>query len=753
MTRPQGIRRLTASLRCGVPVPADASAPPPGRRQVRRTTTRTTDASCCEGGQAGRPPVRDEHVSSQQVRRKPEIAAPDPRRAASPARPSTGAPHPRGPFVLPRTSPPLPSPQGASTAGERALSPSRRGAMTAALGALGSLSAAGEAAAAAGALGALRGPRPPGGAAPPGPPPHARPPSTRGANPLGLASLHNPDTNRGLATDLETRRRSRTEGLLPPGVTTPGTEVARALGSVRAAGSPLDKYRAAMALYSTDHDAFLKLLQDHAGEVLPWVYTPTVGDACLNWGLLVPAPQGLYLPSSARGRVGALVANWPQDDVRIAVVTDGGRVLGLGDLGASGMGISIGKGLLYSACAGVHPSQVLPIALDVGTDNEALRADPLYVGQRRPRLRGPEYLAFVEEVVDALEARFGSVLVHLEDFGGGVAWDVLRRVDARGTLPVFNDDIQGTAAAVGASLLGALRVDGVPALREQRVLFYGAGQANLGAAKLAVRAMVEEGLSEGEARARIWLMDSKGLIYEGRPGLTPEKAPFAQPLGALPGDTGGLDPTSLASCIGAVLPSALVGAAAQRGAFDERVLRALDANVRRAYGRDARPVVLALSNPTSKCECTAEEALRWTGGRAVLATGTAFGPVALADGSVYHPAQANNALVFPGVGLGALASGATAVTEQMFLAAARSLAGQLSEEELARGLILPPVSRITDVALGVATAVAAAARTDMVASNRAGAVFECLSSRDGDDDGGASCVIPLQYQPYSAYDL
>ena len=497
-----------------------------------------------------------------------------------------------------------------------------------------------------------------------------------------------------------------------------------------------------MQIYASDHDVFLSVLQQHAEEVLPLVYTPTVGRACEAWSVLTPRPEGLYLHAGQRGRLREVAASWRSaeeereeemdvktetememelekqktglggterkggqgggggsgsgggecgvaEDVRrgpkVAVVTDGERILGLGDLGAHGMGISVGKGLLYSAAAGLHPSRVVPVCLDVGTNNEALREDPLYIGRRHARLRGEEYAAFLEEAVGALRARFGAdLMVHFEDFSAGNAWQVLRRFQNRG-FPVFNDDIQGTAAAVGAALFGAFRVPGVVPLPETRLLLFGAGQANIGVARLFVRALVgQTGIPEEEARRRVWLMDSKGLIYAGRPtgGISEEKQEFAHPLTSLrPGLSGSginsdsdsdedFDTTDIAACVAATRATALVGAAARRGAFSPSVLARLTATLTQHHGPNSRPIVFALSNPTSKAECTAEEALRGTNYRAVFASGTAFAPVATPGGVTYHPAQANNALVFPGVGLGVLASGAVAISEDMFLAAA-----------------------------------------------------------------------------------
>ena len=489
----------------------------------------------------------------------------------------------------------------------------------------------------------------------------------------------------------------------------------------------MTKYRTLVGLLNTDERTFYALLRERTADLLPVLYTPTVGDACLQYGTLTQRPPGLTVSLNDLGSVGKLLASWPRRDVRVAVITDGERILGLGDQGANGMGISAGKSMVYAAC-GLNPEWLLPIQLDTGTNNETLLNDPLYVGDRRKRERGETYDALLDELVDALKARYGEgVLVHFEDFAPRNAFRVLQRFreeetrDTRGSSTlVINDDIQGTAVVTVAGASAACRAIGA-ALPEQSVVFFGAGQANVGAANLLTLAMREAdaSLSIEDARKRIVLVDSKGLVYDGRPadsksGLSPDKAPFAAHLPTLIQRNVGktFDPTSLADVVKATRCSLLVGAAAVPGAFTETVVKQMAA-------QNERPIVFALSNPTSKAECTAAQAYAWSGGRAVYASGTKFPDQAVVreDGisEQRRPGFANNAFIFPGVALGALASGASAVTDEMFLAAALALAGLVSEEDLKKGAAYPPTSIIREAAVVVAAAVAAAAAEGNVA--------------------------------------
>jgi len=471
--------------------------------------------------------------------------------------------------------------------------------------------------------------------------------------------------------------------------------------AVQRAGSDLDRYQLLAGVLQERRDVFYACLEAHTEELLPIVYTPTVGEACQQFSTLAVRPRGLYVSLADRGRVAEIVANWDCEDVRLAVVTDGERILGLGDLGAGGMGIAAGKATVYTACGGVDPDWLLPICVDVGCDTPAVRDDPLYIGLRQPRASPEEELALLDELVAALRARYGSrTVIHWEDIGTRNAFQVLQHFQRAGAT-TFNDDIQGTSAAVVAAVLGALRQPGVRPLEEQRVLFFGAGQANIGAADLLVRALVKGGLSEADARRRVFLVDSKGLVTDDRQDLNANKRRFAQPRPrGLPAPGGSSGRGGLRAAVAAVAPTALVGAASVPGAFDQNVVQELCRHAE-------RPIVLALSNPLSKAECTAADAYEWSAGRAVFASGTKFPAHTLSvDGSRRVPAQANNALVFPGLGLGAVAADSPAISEDMLLAAAEAVASCVTEEEAQVGSILPAVGRFREVAVVVAEAVA-----------------------------------------------
>jgi malate dehydrogenase (oxaloacetate-decarboxylating)(NADP+) len=508
--------------------------------------------------------------------------------------------------------------------------------------------------------------------------------------------LNDPLCNRGTAFTLEERDRLGLAGRLPPRVETIGEQVARVLAGVRAQGTAMARFDHLAAVRDENETLFFRALIDNLEELVPVVYTPTIGQACLDWSRIHRRPRGLYLTPRERGRVAAVLRAWPQRDVGIIVVTDGGRILGLGDLGANGMGIPIGKLALYVACAGIDPARCLPVTLDVGTDNASLRDDPFYLGRRAPRLAGAAYDALVEEFVAAAQAEFPGVLVQFEDFANVNAFRLLAAYRSR--VCCFNDDIQGTGAMGLAGLYAAQRITGLR-LTDQRLLFFGAGEAGAGMADMVAAAMVREGLSEHDARRRCWLIDSKGLVVAGRAGLAEHKRRFAHDHPPI---------ADLAAAVEAIRPTVLVGASGQAGAFTAPVLAAM-------ARLNERPVIFALSNPTSKAECTAEDAYRATGGRAILATGSPFPPVTL-DRRTHFTGQANNSFVFPGVGLGVLASGASRVTDDMFSVAARALADQVGPEDLAAGRIFPPASRMREVAAAVATAVARTAYAAEVAT-------------------------------------
>jgi malate dehydrogenase (oxaloacetate-decarboxylating)(NADP+) len=507
--------------------------------------------------------------------------------------------------------------------------------------------------------------------------------------PIGIALLQDPALNKGTAFTEAERDASHLRGLLPPHVSSQEQQSGRVLENFRRKSNDLEKYINLRALHDRNETLFFRLLMDHPDEMMPIVYTPTVGLACQRYTHIFQRPHGIFVSAADRGRVADVLANWPRRDVAIIVVSDGERILGLGDLGANGMGIPVGKLALYTACAGVSPNTCLPVLLDVGTNNSELLDDPLYIGLHQSRLRGEEYDALVEEFVLAASKLFPGVVIQFEDFATNNAFRLLKKY--RDRIPTFNDDIQGTAAVVLAGMLSALRVTG-GALGEQTLLFQGAGEAATGIADLMVEAMVAKGMDEAQARARCWLFDSRGLVVKQRTDLAAHKQPYAHdhaPIG------------SLLDAVKTLRPTAIIGVAAVGGAFTEDVVRTM-------ASLNKRPIVFALSNPTSKAECTATQAYRWSEGRALFACGSPFDPVTV-DGRSYVPRQGNNSYIFPGVGLGVIVSGASRVTGEMFMAAAHTLAEQVTEDDLQQGSLYPPLKNIRDVSAHIAVATAAIA--------------------------------------------
>jgi malate dehydrogenase (oxaloacetate-decarboxylating)(NADP+) len=505
--------------------------------------------------------------------------------------------------------------------------------------------------------------------------------------PTGISLLKDSLRNKGTAFSEEERDALGLRGLLPPRIFPMSQQVDRALMQLRRKESDLEKYIFLTALQQRNETLFFRLLLDHLEETMPIIYTPTVGQACLEYGGIFRSPRGLWISIRDRGNVERILRNWPNQGVKLIVVTDGERILGLGDLGALGMGIPVGKLALYTACAGLHPYYCLPITLDVGTNNSKLLEDPFYIGLSQARVRGEEYQDFLNEFVVASQKVFPGSLIQFEDFGNHNAFEQLGKW--RDRICCFNDDIQGTAAVALAGLIAASRVTGTP-LRGQKLLFFGAGEAGTGIGELFVSALREEGVPEKEARLQCWFVDSKGLLVKNRGDEMPKhKLPFAHEAAPC---------ASFAEAVERIRPTALIGVAGTGRAFTPEILGAMAAI-------NERPVIFALSNPTSKAECTAEEAYGHTSGRAIFASGSPFPPVEL-GGQTFHPGQGNNVYIFPGVGLGVLASAATRVTEPMFLATARTLASEVSAEDLARGSVYPPLGKIREVSRKIAVAVA-----------------------------------------------
>jgi len=514
--------------------------------------------------------------------------------------------------------------------------------------------------------------------------------------PRGVALLRDPTLNKGTAFTDKERELLGLSGLLPPRVHTIDEQVQRVLGNLRKKPTDLERYIFLTSLQDRNKTLFYRVLIDNIEDLMPIVYTPTVGQACLEYGHIFRRPRGIYITANDRGRVTELLGNWPYKDIRIIVVTDGERILGLGDLGADGMGIPVGKLALYSACAGIHPSLSLPVTLDLGTDNETLLKDPLYIGLKHARLRGEPYDEMVEEFILAVQQVFPGALIQFEDFANRNAFRLLQKY--RDRVCCFNDDIQGTASVTVAGLFSALRIIG-GRLKDLRLLFMGAGEAGIGTGDLAVSAMQEEGLSLQEARQRCWFFDSKGLVVKARTDLTGHKLDYAHEHPFL---------TDFAEAVRALKPAAIIGVSGQPKLFTQDVLHAV-ASINK------RPIVFSLSNPTSKSECTAEEAYRWTEGRAIFASGSPFAPVVV-NGKKHVPAQGNNVYIFPGVGMGVMASWATRVTDEMFLAAARVVSQEVSATDLRIGRIYPPLPRIREVSTAVAVAVAEVAYKSGIAA-------------------------------------
>ncbi len=525
--------------------------------------------------------------------------------------------------------------------------------------------------------------------------------------PRGEQILRDPAQNKDAAFTAAERQRLGLDGLLPPAVLTLQQQVELELEHFHQKASPLEQYIGLMALLDRNEVLFYRLLVENLERLAPIIYTPTVGQACQRYSHIFRRPRGLFLCPADRGCIAERLAHFSHRDIRLIVVTDNERILGLGDQGAGGMGISIGKLVLYSAGAGIHPALTLPISLDVGTDNAALLEDPLYFGWRQRRLRGPEYDAFVEEFVQAVKRVFPRALLQWEDFKKANAFRLLDRYAER--LPSFNDDIQGTASVALAGILTGLRLTG-KTLREQRFLMAGSGAAGVGIGRLVRTAMLDAGLTEAEARQRQVFIDSGGLVWEGRADLETHKREVALrkdelALAGLPTPP----PATLEAIIRAVRPTILIGTTGQPGDFTPAALRAMADHCQ-------RPIIFPMSNPTSKAECTPAEALQHSDGRALVATGSPFDPV-LFNGRKHVIGQCNNAFVFPGVGLGALICEARRVTDSMFLAAAQALAEFTTAHPAGENCLYPSLQQLRTVSRLIALKVAQTARSEQLGQN------------------------------------
>jgi malate dehydrogenase (oxaloacetate-decarboxylating) len=516
----------------------------------------------------------------------------------------------------------------------------------------------------------------------------------------GASLLACPPFNKGSAFSEPERREFGLHGLLPPHVGSMEEQLARRLEDYRKKSTDIERHIYLRALQDRNETLFYRLLLDNIIEMMPMIYTPVVGAACQFFSHIYCQPRGLFISMPDQDDLDLILQNRPFREVDVIVVTDGERILGLGDQGVGGMGIPVGKLSLYTLCGGIHPARTLPIFLDVGTDNEERLADPLYLGWRHPRVRGPRYDAFIEAFVQAVQRHLPGVLLQWEDFAQGDARPLLERY--RDRLCSFNDDIQGTAAVTLGTLLAAVKVAG-SRLGEQRLVVLGAGGAGTGISDEIVTAMVHEGLSEAEARARFWLVDRHGLLHTGMEGLPPFQQRYRQPLDRVSGwqrNSAGEIP--VAEVVRRVRPTVLIGVTGQPGAFTEEVVRAMAAGV-------DRPILFPLSNPTSRSEAVPVDLLDWTEGRALIATGSPFGDVVY-RGRTIPVSQCNNSYIFPGVGLGVVASGARRVTDEMFLAAARALSESSPALTEPGAPLLPSLTAIRAVSRQIAVAVGTAAQ-------------------------------------------
>ncbi|EOY33358.1 PREDICTED: NADP-dependent malic enzyme [Theobroma cacao] len=508
----------------------------------------------------------------------------------------------------------------------------------------------------------------------------------------GYSLLRDPHHNKGLAFTEKERDAHYLRGLLPPTVISQELQVKKMMRSIRQYQVPLQKYMAMMDLQETNERLFYKLLIDNVEELLPVVYTPTVGEACQKYGSIFRRPQGLFISLKEKGKIHEVLRNWPQKNIQVIVVTDGERILGLGDLGCQGMGIPIGKLSLYTALGGVRPSACLPVTIDVGTNNEQLLNDEFYIGLRQRRATGQEYAELMHEFMTAVKQTYGEkVLIQFEDFANHNAFDLLAKYGT--THLVFNDDIQGTASVVLAGLVAALKVVG-GTLADHRFLFLGAGEAGTGIAELiALEISKQTNMPLDEARKKIWLVDSKGLIVKSRiDSLQHFKKPWAHDHEPI---------KKLVDAVNGIKPTVLIGTSGVGRTFTKEVVESMAA-------LNDKPIIFSLSNPTSQSECTAEEAYTWSQGRAIFASGSPFDPVEY-EGRLFVPGQANNAYIFPGFGLGLIMSGAIRVHDDMLLAASEALAAQVTPENFDKGLIYPPFKNIRKISAHIAANVAAKA--------------------------------------------
>jgi malate dehydrogenase (oxaloacetate-decarboxylating)(NADP+) len=512
------------------------------------------------------------------------------------------------------------------------------------------------------------------------------PASASAHEPRGQALLDDPTLNKGTAFSLEERRALGLEGLLPSSVEGLDRQLERVLQHLDAKPTDLERYIYLVGLADRNETLFFRTLMADPARFMPIVYDPTVADACLNFGHIYRRARGMYISREMKGRIADVLRNWPTRDVRFICVSTGGRILGLGDIGANGMGIPIGKLQLYTACAAVPPTCMLPVLLDIGTSSASLRADPLYLGLRQAPPPTEELDALTEEFVQAVQEVFPDCCIHFEDWKGTDAIRVLKRYSDE--ILCYNDDIQGTASVSLAGLTTALQIIDKP-LVEQRILFLGAGSAGIGIANLITSAMQQMGLSLDAARSRIAMFDIGGLLESSRTDLSPDQKAYARNVAST---------RDLVEAIGSLKPTVLIGVSTKGGAFTRKVIEAMSR-------LNERPIIFALSNPTSKAECSAEEAYRWSNGKALFAAGVQFPDVTL-NGQTFHPGQANNFYIYPAVGLATFVARPRRITDACFIVAAQASADQVGPDLRAKGMLFPSQANILETEVTTATRVA-----------------------------------------------
>lgn len=504
-------------------------------------------------------------------------------------------------------------------------------------------------------------------------------------NKKGYDVLKDAVLNKSSAFTKKERQELGLRGLLPYSVNTQDNQVRRVLANMRRKETDIERYIFLMALQMRAEKLFYRIVTENFDEVMPIIYTPTVGQACKEFAHIFRMPKGFYITPDDKGDIDKILDNWPEKNVEVIVITDGNRILGLGDLGANGMGIPIGKLALYTACAGIDPQRCMPVMFDVGTNNEEILNDPIYLGYPHKRLQGADYYELMDEFITAVKKKYPNALVQFEDFQTPNAYELLRIY--RDQILSFNDDIQGTAAVTLAGVYASTRISGID-FKDLRIMFLGAGSAATGIGDLIATALEEEGLSHAEAMQRLWFLDRNGLVVAGRDSIEAHKQPFAHDHA----------PMDLMEAIKDIKPHVLIGATGTPGTFTAEVVEAMSE-------LNERPTIFALSNPTSRAECTAEQVYTWSKGKAIFASGSPFAEVDY-QGQRFVPGQGNNAYIFPGVGLGAIACKVRSIGDDLFLTAAKTLAGMVNENDLHNGTLYPPMQNIRSVSLDIAVKVA-----------------------------------------------